>query len=191
MLTSPRARSPLALRLAEGSLTLGETFEFLSGLYFRGKLKYASAFGRSSDGTPPVLIITPTLGLKPPSMPMSLALLHEFASLDLAHAGARYREPLAADARALAGSLDSTARVVLLGSIATAKYFEPLAEALGSQLCYPAAFVGRGDMSRGGLLLRSVDEGRELDYVPLEAGLSRRGARPPRLPPLPRPPRPR
>jgi len=41
-------------------------------------------------------------------------------------------------------------------------------------------FVGRGDMSRGGLLLRSVRYEVELDYVPV-AGAVRHGPRPPRL----------
>jgi hypothetical protein len=46
----------------------------------------------------------------------------------------------------------------------------------------PTAFVGRGDMSRGGLLLRSADAAQELDYMPV-AGAPRRGPRPARLPP--------
>jgi len=47
----------------------------------------------------------------------------------------------------------------------------------------PSAFVGRGDMSRGGLLLRCVLDRQELEYVPI-AGAVRRGPRPPRLTPL-------
>ncbi len=68
---------------------------------------------------------------------------------------------------------------MLLGSVATGKYVDPLTEALGDRLRFPGDFVGRGDMSRGGLLLRCVREGRELD---LRAG-GRRGA--PRQPPGP------
>ena len=45
---------------------------------------------------------------------------------------------------------------------------------------FPSEFVGRGDMSRGGLLLRSAREGRELEYIPV-AGAVRRGKRPPKL----------
>jgi hypothetical protein len=56
-----------------------------------------------------------------------------------------------------------------------------LAPVLGDRLRFPAEFVGRGDMSRGGLLLRCVAEGRELGYIPL-AGAARHGPRPPRLP---------
>jgi hypothetical protein len=71
---------------------------------------------------------------------------------------------------------------VLLGSIASDKYVEVLLAAFGDRLVFPQAFVGRGDMSRGGLLLRAVDEGEELHYVPV-AGAVRRGSRPGRLPP--------
>jgi hypothetical protein len=70
--------------------------------------------------------------------------------------------------------------VVLLGSIATGKYVDTLIESLGPRLLFPSDFVGRGDMSRGGLLLRSAREGRELDYIPV-AGALRRGKRPPKL----------
>jgi hypothetical protein len=38
-------------------------------------------------------------------------------------------------------------------------------------------------MSRGGLLLRSVRAGEELEYVPVE-GAVRHGPRPPRLAPI-------
>jgi hypothetical protein len=186
ILMSPTSRSPLAAQLSEGRLTLGEAFAFLSGLYFRGKLTYASRFGRAGAALAPVLVITPTRGLQSPSVPVSHALLREFASLDLATADARFLEPLAAGARALGAALGPADRVVLLGSIATAKYLEPLADELGERLHYPAAFVGRGDMSRGGLLLRCVQDERELEYIPLTAGLARRGARPPKLPPRPR-----
>jgi len=48
---------------------------------------------------------------------------------------------------------------------------------------FPPAFVGRGDMSRGGLMLRCVDSGIELEYAPI-AGATRNGRRPPRLEPL-------
>jgi hypothetical protein len=50
-------------------------------------------------------------------------------------------------------------------------------------LTFPTEFVGRGDMSRGGLLLRCVRDAHELRYVPV-AGAIRRGKRPPKLEPL-------
>jgi hypothetical protein len=49
----------------------------------------------------------------------------------------------------------------------------------GERLLFPPAFVGRGDMSRGGLMLRSAASGLELDYTPV-AGAIRHGRRPPR-----------
>ena len=69
---------------------------------------------------------------------------------------------------------------VLLGSIASGKYVDVLLEVFGSRLCFPAEFAGRGDMSRGGLMLRCVASGEELGYVPL-VGAERHGKRPPKL----------
>ena len=74
---------------------------------------------------------------------------------------------------------------MLLGSIATVKYLEPLVRTLGTRLLYPVAFAGRGDMSRGGLLLRAARSGVELEYEPLGEA-TRHGPRPPKLPKLSR-----
>ena len=71
---------------------------------------------------------------------------------------------------------------MLLGSIASGKYVEVLLPIFGERLLFPSSFVGRGDMSRGGLMLRCVEDGLELDYVPI-AGAVRQGKRPPRLVP--------
>jgi len=73
--------------------------------------------------------------------------------------------------------------VILLGSIASPKYVDILTRIFGDRLQFPIAFVGRGDMSRGGLLLRQAADGVELDYVPV-LGASLHGARPAKLPPL-------
>ena len=43
-LMRPGSALPLAQRLCAGTLTLGEAFAFMSGLYFRGKLAYATRF---------------------------------------------------------------------------------------------------------------------------------------------------
>jgi hypothetical protein len=69
---------------------------------------------------------------------------------------------------------------VLLGSIATGKYVDTLTATFGDRVVFPTEFVGRGDMSRGGLLLRRAREGVELDYIPV-AGAVRKGKRPPKL----------
>ena len=55
---------------------------------------------------------------------------------------------------------------VLLGSVATVKYLEPMFRVFGDRLLFPREFVGRGDMSRGGLMLRCASAGEELEYVP-------------------------
>jgi hypothetical protein len=181
-LLRPKAASPLAERLRAGTLTLGETFSFVSGLYFRGKLTYARAFEQRAGAIS--YVITPTRGLQSPDLLVSAALLEEFAATDIAEGDQRYRVPLARDLAGLAASLPASARVVLLGSIATNKYVDVLAPALGPRLHYPVSFIGRGDMSRGGLLLRSAASGEELEYAPLDEAAARRGPRPAKLPPL-------
>ena len=99
-------------------------------------------------------------------------------------------EPVAVEAGVMFDPAEATfvvvpgTRVVLLGSIATGKYVDVLTRALGERLHFPADFVGRGDMSRGGLMLRSADSGSELEYVAFGADAVRHGSRPPKLPPL-------
>jgi hypothetical protein len=173
----------LATRLRSGQGTsLGEVFSFLSGLYFRGKLAYASRFGRPAAEPNNVLVITAGNGLLPPSTPTSIADLHAFATIPIDTGESRYCEPLKRDALRLAKRLTNECQVILLGSIATPKYRDALAEALGERLYFPLDFVGRGDMSRGGLMLRCVDSGKELDYAPLLRAVYR-GKRPAKLPP--------
>ena len=183
-----RARFDLARRVRDGSgATLGEVFSFLSGLYFRGKLAYARAFARPLADDAGIYVITPTEGLRLADEPVDLARLQAFARVDIASNDPRYREPLERDVRRLAARIDVPGEVILLGSIATNKYIEPLLAAFGERLRFPADFVGRGDMSRGGLLLRCVRAGVELEYVPVLEAV-RRGPRPARLQPLPRRP---
>ncbi len=176
------------VRRPEGA-PLGDVFSFLSGLYFRGKLTYARAFAAPPAGTAGALVITTNGGLVSPDEPVTLARLQSFARVPIDSAEPRYRRPLVRDARALASRIGSDCEVVLLGSIATGKYVDILSEAFGDRLRFPGEFVGRGDMSRGGLLLRCAREGRELSYRPV-SGEARRGKRPPKLVPLRRDSRP-
>lgn len=171
----------LAAKLVDGTLTLGEAFTFMSGLYFRGKVAYSQAFGRH---TPPALVITPTRGLLPPETPVSAQLLREFAGVDVDAHDARYRRPLVHSVKQLAATLPDDARVILLGSIATGKYVDVLAKSLGERLHFPTDFIGRGDMSRGGLMLRCAAAGNELAYATLRPNVRRHGTRPPKLAPL-------
>ena len=99
-----------------------------------------------------------------------------------------HRGSLERGARALCASIGPDCDVVLLGSIASGKYVEVLLPIFGERLLFPPSFIGRGDMSRGGLMLRCAASGEELDYVPL-AGAIRQGKRPPKLNPATRAPR--
>ncbi|MEO8432937.1 MAG: hypothetical protein ABI592_15640 [Acidobacteriota bacterium] len=176
-----RARFDLAVRLrtAEGA-ALGDVFSFLSGLYFRGKLTYARAFAAPPPGAPGILVITPNEGLLPAEEPVTLARLRSFSRVRIDASDPRYRRPLARHATELARAIGPSGEVVLLGSIATGKYVDILQKVFGDRLRFPGEFVGRGDMSRGGLLLRCVREGRELEYRAV-AGAVRHGKRPPKL----------
>jgi hypothetical protein len=184
MLIDLGGRSSLAMQLRkpEGA-PLGEVFSFLSSLYFRGKLTYARAFANPPEGAPSALVITADRGLTPPELPVRREDLIAFSAVDIAGGDERYLAPLRRDTAVLGRTIGSSTLVVLLGSIATGKYVETLLDTFGERLVFPPAFVGRGDMSRGGLLLRHAREGRELDYVPV-AGAVRRGQRPPKLEPL-------
>lgn len=179
-----QARFDLAVRLRgpEGA-TLAEAFTFMSGLYFRGKIAYARHFARPPAGVPGVLVITPNEGLRLHNERVDLDRLHKFAQVDIAKDDPRYRRPILRDAKVLAAHLDADCEIVLLGSVATGKYVDVLTQVFGSRLLFPSAFVGRGDMSRGGLLLRCVRDDKELDYVPI-VGAVRHGPRPPRLAPV-------
>ena len=183
MIMSERAQFDLAKCLrSDQPPTLGEVFTFLSGLYFRGKLAYANAFAPPRRRRSSVLVITPTRGLVPAANPIGLADLREFAEVDIHENDPRYRAPLERDVKRLAKKLPAESQIVLLGSIATAKYVDVLLEHFGQRLCFPADFVGRGDMSRGGLLLRCAVDRCELNYIPV-AGAVRKGKRPPKLEP--------
>ena len=172
---------PLAQRLREpAGAPLGEVFSFMSSLYFRGKLAYARAFATARLGAH---VITPGRGLLPPDHPVRHADLLAMAEVTVSQEESRFREPLARDARRLAERLGPEDGVVLLGSIATDKYVEVLTECFPGRLLFPPTFVGRGDMSRGGLMLRHAASGRPLDYAPV-AGAVRHGKRPPKLEPL-------
>jgi hypothetical protein len=157
--------SPLAQRLRAEGATIGEIFTFMSGLYFRGKMAYARTFADPNAGYSGIQVIVPGLGLRPPDVKIDLPELRAIAKVRVDLDDRRYVVPLRRDAALLAARTDAADSVVLLGSLATPKYLEPLKEILGARLCFPEEFIGRGDMSRGSLMLRCAAERRELTYV--------------------------
>jgi hypothetical protein len=177
-LLSKHACFETALRLRGEGLPLGELFAFVSGLYFRGKLAYARAFAQAPPDTPAVFVITTSHGLIPPERVITRSDVERMTLVPIDPADGRYRDPLRRDIRTIATSNNRDCEIVLLGSVATPKYVEPLLEALGERLLFPAEFVGRGDMSRGGLMLRCVKSGKQLTYIPVATAV-RHGARPP------------
>lgn len=187
LIFQPRSHFALALqiRTREGA-PIGDVYKFCSGLYFRGKLAYATRFARPPEGHAwmgsGALVITPNRGLVPAETRICLEHLEAFGATDIHHEEKRFTRPLARDVKRVAEALGPDGEIVLLGSIASAKYVNVLLQVLAERLLFPIAFVGRGDMSRGGLLLRQVDAGAELEYAPV-LGATRRGQRPPKLAP--------
>ena len=182
-LLADRASFDLARKLrTPWGAELGEVFTFMSGLYFRGKLAYARRFADPPAGVAGVQVVVPGRGLLPADTPVTLDDLRAMAEIGVDLGDPRYLQPLQRAVHRLAGRLSGDDAVVLLGSIATDKYVTALRDGLGARLRFPREFVGRGDMSRGGLLLRRAASGETLDDVPLGA-VPRRGTRPPRLEP--------
>ncbi len=187
-LVSPRARFPTAerLRSPEG-VPIGEAFSYLSSLYFRGKIAYARRFaapgsalengGDGGSGEGGIYVIAPGFGLVPPDWALTLERLRRIRRTPVDPDSRAYLRPLRDQACALADRLGEDGRAVLLGSVATGKYVDVLGPALGSRLLFPASFAGRGDMSRGSLMLRAAASGEELAYAPLTGPVLPAGGR--------------
>ncbi len=159
------SRLELAQRLRSSGAPLGEVFSFLSALYFRGKLAYASAFARPPSECAGIFIITPSAGLVPHDTVIRYPRLRGFGRVPIHVKNRLYCSALRRSARKLAAAMTADCEVILLGSIASGKYLDVLAPIFGSRLRFPAEFIGLGDMSRGGLLLRCVREQSELNYI--------------------------
>jgi hypothetical protein len=174
---SPRATFAVAARLrSEQGVPIGDLFAHMSGLYFRGKLTYARRFGHA-------FVITPDRGLMSADDPVTHDVLTRFGIGEIHVDNPSYRTPLETTARTLARHSPGDTEFVLLGSVASAKYVDVLGAIFGSRLMFPTDFVGRGDMSRGGLLLRAAAAGQELRYESV-LGAVRHGSRPPKLEPI-------
>lgn len=133
-LLNPGATFELARRFHRAGLTLGEAFTFMSGLYFRGKVAYAAAYGTSPGAA---LVITPDRGLVPVEQVVTPADLRAMAAVPIDPAEARYNRPLVASVTELAAGLKDADEVVLLGSIATGKYVDLLKGPLGERIRRP------------------------------------------------------
>lgn len=170
-LTSPSAdfRTARLYRSPEG-VPIEEAFSFMSSLYFRGKITYARHFAAPPDAFPGegILVIAPGFGLVPPAWPLTVERMQTLQRTPVDLKSRSYLAPMTAHARQLADNLPPSARVVLLGSIATGKYVDVLLPVFGDRLVFPRCFVGAGDMKRGGLMLRAVREEQELEYSTLD-----------------------
>jgi hypothetical protein len=168
---SPRAQFAAAQMFrSEEGVPIADAFEFMSALYFRGKIAYARTFAAppkalSDHG---IFVITPGFGLVPPDWPLNSERWNVMRKTPIDIRNRRYRNTLEDHARILAQHLTPKSRVVLLGSIATGKYVDILWPIFGSRLLFPRSFVGLGDMSRGAIMLRAARTGEELEYATLD-----------------------
>ncbi len=170
MLLRPGANFELAQRLRGAGAPLAEVFTFVSGLYFRGKVTYARRFGKSSDGSPASFVMTAGGGLCQLNETVTLARLEGWQKVTVSERNPHFTAPLQRHAAELLDRHDPQTQFVLLGSVASNKYVAPLREVLGERLLFPELFAGLGDMARGALLLRAVEDGRELAYRPIAIG---------------------
>jgi hypothetical protein len=163
LLLNPKASFALARQFQHEGVSLAQIFSFSSGLYFRGKITYATRFteNKASDL---VRVITSNAGLLEPNKIIGPGELIKFGKTEIDAADPRYNKPLRRDAELINRQLGGEGVAILLGSIATPKYREVLLDVFGSRLLFPNDFVGRGDMSRGALLLRAAKTGQELNY---------------------------
>ncbi len=159
---------------------MGEVFSFVSGLYFRGKAVYSATFARPPEPDISALVISAGYGLIPVAEAITAERLRRWADVEISDRNPDFTEPLIRDAEALERAYGATTRFVLLGSVASDKYVRPLTRVFGDHLLFPTDFVGRGDMSRGALMLRAARAAVELSYEPVETAV-RRGRRAPRI----------
>lgn len=163
MLLNAKAPFPRAQEFHDKGLPLADVFTFTSGLYFRGKIAYARHFA-SANRRDIVRIITSNAGLVDPATVVGPREITAYGETEIDPKDPKYHEPLRRDAQRLAQRTGS-GPVILLGSIATPKYRHVLLDVFGERLFFPIDFVGRGDMSRGALLLRAVEADKELAYA--------------------------
>jgi hypothetical protein len=177
ILLNPAADFALAVRLrSPQGAPLGETFSFISGLYFRGKMSYALTFGSARGGLPSAFVMSAGGGLCQLEERVTPARLRDWARTSIDDKNPHFTAPLLRQSAELLEQHEADASFVLLGSVASNKYVRPLLEVFEERLLFPAQFVGMGDMSRGALLLRAAQEGVELPYAPV-AGSIRSSAR--------------
>ena len=177
-LASPRASFATARRFqSPDGVAIADAFEFMSSLYFRGKIASARRFAVPSQavGGDGIFVITSGFGLVPQDWALTEERMKRMKKIDVDVATRNYTKPLKDHAQLLARALEDDAQIVLLGSVATGKYVDVLRPIFGDRLRFPALFAGLGDMSRGGLMLRAAREGRELAYTTLDAPRHRVG----------------
>ena len=139
---SERATFDLAVRLRDARGTARGSVQLSERSIFQGQARLLAAFGvhrilsRLFSGAG-VFVITPNAGLRTPDTPVTLGGISRFAGVDVSADNPSYRKPLDRSARSLAADIGPDCGVVLLGSIASAKYVDVLLSIFGDRLLFP------------------------------------------------------
>src|SRR5689334_12222028 len=84
MVLNEKAEFDLARRLREpGGAAIGDLFSFMSGLYFRGKLAYASHFAEPPELLAGAYVITSSAGLVSTNERLGVAALRAFVNVPI------------------------------------------------------------------------------------------------------------
>src|ERR1700680_3707366 len=95
-LLGPDCKSDLAQRLRQTGAPIGEVYQFISSLYFRGKLAYAKQFTNPPPEVAGIHVITGA-GLILPETAITLDELRQISAIPLDVDNAAYRLPLDRD----------------------------------------------------------------------------------------------
>ena len=95
MVMNPQANFELArtLRGTSGA-PLGAVFSFVSGLYFRGKMSYARAFGHAAANEASSFVMTAGGGLCRLDEPVTLSRLHGWRGVEVDERNPHFTAPL-------------------------------------------------------------------------------------------------
>src|SRR5205085_2294674 len=96
-----------------------------------------------------IYVITPGFGLVAQDWLITEERMKKMRRTDVDVSARNYVKPLREHAATMSEQLEHDAQVVLLGSVATAKYVDVLRPIFGQKLRFPGVFAGLGDMSRG------------------------------------------
>ncbi len=132
------APSELAVRLRQSGVRLGDVYQHISSLYFRGKLSTHQVSAIPLSRLRACRYITGT-GLMLPETLIRFDEFRQLSAISIDASNERYRQSLIADLMRLREMAGVHVDIILLGSIATSKYVDPIANVFGERVLVPRA----------------------------------------------------